>query len=267
MKVLRFLVAVASLVGAFLIGKTAAHQFENYQEWGTEYLTPFHVFNLVILALVAVALAVFAISALIGKVEENRAFLEDYLKAVFLGTAGVVAIAVGWYEGEVNNEEAFPYIYNAYHSGDMLAVWAVGVTLLGLAAYYLLRDNDDEYEYVSERSTSEEVACCESHVVSQCCDPYRSYPYPVVPPYLRQYPYPYAVPTILIIDLSSLVEEAEEDLPDFEVEVKGTYETEDGDLRFEATIVGNYPQAQSFDDELAAELLSFFLSGGGSRLI
>ena len=156
MRFLRAVFVAALLAATYFVGGTAIEQYENYQEFGMKYFTPLHLFNIIALAIVAVAILVFAISVSIGRFQEDRAFLGNYIRVVLLGSAGAVAVGVGWYENEVTEGLVYPYIQHAYHWGDIAAVWAVAAALVMLAAYYLFRENDEVAQ--SARRTRPEPA-------------------------------------------------------------------------------------------------------------
>lgn len=148
MKFLRAVCTLLLLVPTVLAGRAAINQFEKYQEWGGEYFTPFHTFNIVALTLLAVALLVLALCVALDHEESPEKMwisLGDYLRSVFLATAGVIAIGVGWYETEVQDGSAWPYRHlHAYHNGDIAVVWGVGTALILLSIYYLMRSRASE---------------------------------------------------------------------------------------------------------------------------
>lgn len=155
MRLFRAIIATALLAAACFIGSTAIEQFENYQEFGLEYFTPFHLFNIVAITLVAVAILVLAISVAADRVRETAAFFQDYVRAVLLGTIGIVAIGVAWYESEIMEVPAsgfFPSVIqsHAYHWGDLAAVWAAGAFFVILALYYLFREDNEVAQSVRQ---------------------------------------------------------------------------------------------------------------------
>lgn len=155
MRLFRAFVAAALLAAVCFIGGTAIEQFENYQEFGMEYFTPFHLFNIVAITLVAVAILVLAISVAADRVRETASFFQDYVRAVLLGTIGIVAIGVAWYESEIMEEPIsgfFPNVLqsHAYHWGDLAAVWAAGAFFVILALYYLFREDNEVAQSVRQ---------------------------------------------------------------------------------------------------------------------
>jgi hypothetical protein len=141
MKLFKAIAALLLLVGAFFVGRAALNQFGYFQEYGTEFTLPFHLFNISVLTLIMVALVALAAVALSidEEIEEPRISPSEYLKAVLFGTAGVITMGISWFEGEAERGNIYPYVKHVYHSGDGFAVTIVGLALLVIALHYLTR--------------------------------------------------------------------------------------------------------------------------------
>ncbi len=191
------LVALAALVVAFFTGRAAVEQFESFQEFGHTYITSFHGFNIVVLVLATVALIELAILAICtDESEEIPIPFSDFVGSVLFGTAGVVAIGIGWYESKVMEGNAPPlHRGTGYNKGDVFAVLVVGIILLAIAVYYLIRDIDG-YENDYEEPEDRLCGC-------SACAAFRRLNAPIAahPPfgygsfgYPQYYPYPVGVP-------------------------------------------------------------------------
>lgn len=232
----KVLMALALLVGAFFAGQAAIEQFESFQELGRTYVTSFHMFNVVILALVAVALIEFAILVIcIDESEEMPIPFSDFVRSVLFGTAGVVAIGIGWYEAKVMEGKAPPlHRGTGYNKGDVFAVLVVGVLLIIIAVYYLVRDIDgywNDYEEPEDR-----LCTCSACATSRRLNaPLASHPpfgygpfgYPVFPqtPFFGGSPFVYPIvdatpptpdATLIVVD-SLPIEDRDNDGKEYEI--------------------------------------------------
>jgi hypothetical protein len=200
MKVLKAVLAVGLLVAVFFIGRAAIWQFENYQEFNRLDHTPFHAFNIVILALVAVTLLAAAIYLVAETPDNKRPSLTNFLQAILLGTAGVVTLGIGIYEGNANNTH---FSHQPFHNGDVAAIVYVGVMLIVIAIGSVMLDIISIYErspVVTDDKSADEAKDDE----------------PTENPQVDL--------SVIIIDRTIHHEEESE----YEVEVDGSYELEGG---------------------------------------
>lgn len=167
MRLLRLIFIVAPLAAAIYIGLKAIDQFENFQEFGAENLTSFHLFNIAVLAFIAVGLVVLAIAVtLADDFNEPPISVDDYLKSVFAGTLGAVTFAIGLYESAITEGNALPAHYgNGYHTGDTLAVTWVGLAFIVLAGYFVIKGVSKANAAAAERNNAspEEPSPDEEH--------------------------------------------------------------------------------------------------------
>lgn len=145
MRLIKAIFVVAPIAIAVYIGSRAIEQFEHFTEAGGGYLTPFHEVNLI--ALVFLTVALIAAAVCIARIdidsEEIPVPFRDYLLSVVFGTAGMIAIAIAWFEGETSTGSTSPiHLGHGYNSGDAVALWVAGVALILIAIYYLLGERD-----------------------------------------------------------------------------------------------------------------------------